>query len=335
MKKKKIFCFLMLTASFINAAKLASFPEVLKPIQIAIDDSAIYIADQNQVMVYSLENYKLLRTIGGKGEGPGEFLTSPKIKIQKDDILLYSFTKFSRFTKSGKLLTEKKITGSILGDIYSINDTYIIQSMTYNDRGQQVEEINIVDKDLEKRKTLYLCTKKPRNLNDKRIIQLINPPFFVQCKANKIFLADGKKGFSIEILDSTGKTQKVVNIPFTKVKIPEEYKQMREEDFLKAYSGAQKEKVLKTIHFEYPIYFPAIRDIITDSDKIYIRTYGKMDKQDEYVILDMNGNFLEKVFLPEMQSEKFTIYKRRLYFLKDNESAEAWELHCLEIEGPS
>ena len=331
MRKKIFFCILMIVSGYIYAAKLVSFPDIFKPIQIALDDTAIYISDQNKIRVYSLKDFKLLRTIGGYGEGPEEFLSAPKIKIQKDDVLLYSFTKFSRFTKNGKLLMEKKIIGSILGDIYPIGENYIVQSTAYNVKWQQTEEINIFDKDLKKYKTIYSYTKQPKTSDGKRIVQLINSPLFIQFEANKIFLADGKKEGCIEILDSNGNFQKRVNIPFTRIKIPAEYSKMRERDFLKTYTGVQKEKILKIFQFVFPLYFPAIRDFIVDFDKIYIRTYVKMDKQDEYVILDLNGNLLGKVFLPEIQTETFTIYKNKLYFLKDNETEETWELHCLDI----
>lgn len=331
MRKKVIFCIIMLVSGYIYAAKLGSIPDIFKPIQIALDDTAIYISDQNKIRVYSLKDFKLLRTIGGYGEGPGEFLYGPKIKIQKDDVLLYSFTKFSRFTKDGKLLVEKKLAGPILGDIYPIGGNYIIQSATYDVEWQQVEEVNIFGKDLKKYKTLYSYVTQPKTSGGKRIVQLLNSSLFIQCEANKIFLAGGKKESCIEIFDSKGNFQKRVNIPYTRIKITAEYSKMREKDFLKTFTGTQKEKILKTFQFVFPLYFPAIRNFIVDFDKIYIRTYVKMDNQEEYIILDLNGNLLGKVLLPEMQTEIFTIYKNKLYFLKDNETEETWELHCLDI----
>ena len=62
------------------------------------------------------------------------------------------------------------------------------------------------------------------------------------------------------------------------------------------------------------------------------KTYGTKNKKEEYIILDLKGNFLKKVFLPETPSILAAIYNNKFYSLKDNEEKEEWELHCLDIK---
>ena len=63
MVKKILFFFIILctvSVHSIPAVKLASFPDVLKPVMIAIDDGKLYISDQYSILSYSMADYKLV-----------------------------------------------------------------------------------------------------------------------------------------------------------------------------------------------------------------------------------------------------------------------------------
>ena len=332
MVKKFLFCFLLFVVGSMHAAKVASFPDIFKPVQMVIDDGTLYISDQNSILIYSMENFKLLRKIGGKGNGPGEFQRTPMVKVLQDEILAHSYIKFCRFTKEGKLLMEKRFSTTMLYNIYPVGDNYIIDAATLNIGDQTVREINIADQNLKKIRSLYTYIKEPKNSGGKRIIRLINPLVSFKCDANKIFLANGHKGFSIEIFDFEGKPVRVINRPFSKISIPENYKNKRKEDFLRRFPQNLLNRITQRFEFDFPEYFPAIQFFIVSSDKIYVKTYGTKNKKEEYIILNLKGNFLKKVFLPETPSILAAIYNNKFYFLKDNEEKEEWELHCLEIK---
>jgi hypothetical protein len=89
---------------------------------------------------------------------------------------------------------------------------------------------------------------------------------------------------------------------------------------------------------------------IVADEKIYVLTYKKEKEKSEFVILDLKGKLLKKVFLPFNQSDEwfhyslakatsqasphatFTIKNGKLYQLIENEDKEIWELHITNIE---
>jgi len=315
------------------AVKLASFPDVLNPVMIAIDDGKLYISDQYSILSYSMSDYKLIDKIGSKGEGPGEFMSPPRMKILKKEILIYSALKFSRFSKNGTLLMEKRVPSLImLGDIIPIGNNYVISFARFNRDADTIQAVNIVDKNFNKIKSLFYHINKRKNKNGKKVVRLINAGVDIQCEADKIFLANAHKGFCIEIFESNGNPIGVINKKFPKIRIPEDYKKKRLDDFLKRYSGNLKKKISKTIEFDFPEYFPEISGLIVSGGKIYVKTYATMENKVEFVILDFNGKLLKRVFLPESGYRHSTFYNEKYYFLMENEAEEIWELYSVKVK---
>jgi hypothetical protein len=332
MKKIFIILFLLLLAGVAHGTKLGSLPDVYHPLRFTIDGNLLYIPDQNSVSVYSMKDFKLLQKIGGKGEGPGEFTRTPKAIILQDEILLFSYLKFARFKKDGTLLMEKKVLPTMLGDIYPLGNHYIIHTSMVNDKAEWVSEINIVSQDFKKIKSLYSHTKEKENTDGKNVVRFMGPTVSFQCNANNIFLAYGNSGFKIEVIDYNGKSVRVIEKDFPRIKIPESFKKKKLEIFLKTFSPAQKEKIAKTFIFDFPEYFPAMQDFLVVGDNLYIKTYRTEENQEEYVILDTKGNLLKKVFLPETQPGAWTFSGNKFYFLKDNDDKEEWELHGIDLQ---
>ena len=52
--------------------KAATLPEVMKPQYMLVEDNRLYISEQSSIAMYSMENFKLVKRIGRKGEGPGD-----------------------------------------------------------------------------------------------------------------------------------------------------------------------------------------------------------------------------------------------------------------------
>lgn len=324
-------CSLLFIAGDQYAAKLTTLADIYKPAHMAVDKNKLYISDQSSVLVYSMDDFKLERKIGGKGEGPGEYRRPPWIKILPDKVLLYTSHKFSIFTKNGELVKEKKIASNMLANIHPVGDNYIINILVVNATGQLTREISIVDNDLNKIHSLYSRLKKPEHLGGKRVIRFINPIVSFQCLGDKILLANSYNGFYIEIFDLAGNSIGTIKRSFKRIKVPGSYKEKREKDFLKKYSISQREKIAKMFKFEYAEYFPPMQKFVISGDRLYIKTYRTKNSNVEYIILDTGGNYLNKVFLPEAQGNPQVFYGNKFYFLKDNEEKEAWELHCLDI----
>jgi hypothetical protein len=92
--------------------------------------------------------------------------------------------------------------------------------------------------------------------------------------------------------------------------------------------------------FFLPDYLPAIRDITTSDNKVYIQTYKIEKNRSEFFIFDFNGKLLKKVFLPQADGDivklntntTFTIHHNKYYYLVENLDEEVWELFVEEIK---
>ena len=330
--KKNIVLMLLFLTGVVHAVKLGSLPDVQKPLRFTIDGDLLYIPDQNSLSVYSLKDFKLEQKIGGKGEGPAEFERTPSANIFKDEILLFSYMKFARFKKDGTLLMEKRVFPSAVGNIYPLGDHYIISTWRFDAEGRGVIEINIVDQDLKTIKSLYSHTKKKEYSGGKSVVRIMDSSAFFQCSPNNIFLVDPYKDFFIKVFDFSGQPVRVIEKDFPKIKIPENVKKKKLEDFLKPYSSDHKKRIEKIFTFEFPEYFPSVQDFLVVGDTLYIKTYRTEEDREEYIILDTKGNLLKNVFLPEAQPGSWTFYGNKFYFLKDNDEKEEWELHCLDLQ---
>ncbi len=101
-----IFIFYFCTG-LIYSGKIEVLKDILKPFMMRVDRNTIYISDQYFVFYYSKDDLKIIKKIGGKGEGPGFFLIEPAIKIYNRKILFYLPFHFAFFSKSGELISEK------------------------------------------------------------------------------------------------------------------------------------------------------------------------------------------------------------------------------------
>ena len=80
-----------------------------------------------------------------------------------------------------------------------------------------------------------------------------------------------------------------------------------------------------------------------DNQKIYVTTYEKKEDNYEIVVLDLEGNILERSFcfpLHPLQrtsrrfvsySNEYDIVNDNIYYLVENKDTEEWELHTTEI----
>jgi hypothetical protein len=73
MKIKKIMMvfILLFFTSFVWAEKPVALSDLVNPKTITIEGNQIYITELDSIFLYSLNDFKLQKKFGGKGEGPG------------------------------------------------------------------------------------------------------------------------------------------------------------------------------------------------------------------------------------------------------------------------
>lgn len=325
-----------------KAEKVVPFPQLGKPNSITVDKNHVYITDQGTIAIYSLENFKLERTFGRQGEGPGEFALLPQDKIglrialHDDYILVNSPGRVSFFTKQGEF--KKQIIlpdfGQFLkplGEKFVGYKTLRVDNMLYltinlyDPQGLQIEKEIF-------RKEYYgqmgdipdcLALAMPMKDESRRgaLYQVYNNHLFVEGKNNEI-----------HVFDHSGKKLYTIVPDYEKIKIPESFKQEVLAFFEKRYPTIYRIAKQKG---KFPEYFP-IRNFHVDDNKVYVLTFKNQEGKGEFYILDVKGKFLKKIMIPFEEAEflqayPYTISNEKCFQLIENLDTEEWELHINEV----
>lgn len=166
---------------------------------------------------------------------------------------------------------------------------------------------------------------------------------------DKIFIDRSPDGFVIDVFDSQGNKLYEIEKDYEKLKVTPDHKKeiinrFKEDPNIKSASqqvgGWEETQKLFTMNFP-PIY-PAIQELVITGKKIYIQTFKLKENKSEYVVMDLKGNIINRVYLPRFENTPMmskilgaklhTIYNDKLYYLMENEDEEEWELHMEEIK---
>lgn len=158
-------------------------------------DDAIYILDNINHRVCLLDsNYKLIKTIGRKGQGPGEFRWSPQdIKVAYNKLFVLSDYKLDIFSESGDFIKSTIVASSwsnleinendstilVLAPLHTNNKQQDIHLYTVLDKdGNILQEIKIESKYLSKAKSSFSSRTIAKIISDKIIVNEVKDDIF-------------------------------------------------------------------------------------------------------------------------------------------------------------
>jgi hypothetical protein len=354
--KMKIFAFtlvfllpLLLAKSFVFPAVVVPLPDLFNPDFITVDDRKIYITAFPTIYIYSLQDFKLKKKFGGQGEGPQEFNRFALLSIHGDYLVVSDRNKVLYYSKDGDYIKEIKARSIMHWGVRPIGNRFVGKSKFHEDK-IGFDTANIYDENLEKIKQIFKTRFfYQEEAGGKKCDALEIRGLQFQVFADKIFFKRGKD-FIIDVFDPSGKMLYTIRHEYEKIKISEAYKE-RYHDYFKTTRPWKRfyDSLIKN-EIYFPDFFPAIQIFIVADEKIYVLTYKKEKDKSEFVILDLKGKLLKKVFLPFDQSDEwfhyslakfasqasphptFTIKNGKLYQLIENQDEETWELHITGIE---
>ncbi len=334
-----VIALLFVFANTAFSAKIVPFPDLLKPelIRVNKEENRLYITEGHNIYIYSLKDFSLIKKFGKRGEGPQEFLIGGAtfgwlwIVIQPDHIFIHSMGKISFYSKEGEFRKETRI-GIVHTPVFHPMENQFVGVGFYTENNTNYWATNIYDSNLKKVKEIY---RYERGFYPGKPIDPYNiktPDFYVY--DNKIFVADTVKTGAIYVFDKNGNKLYSINPEYEKVKVT----QMDIENSAYYYNIGAHKNFYNTYknRFEFPRYFPAMRFMIIADDKIYVMTYKKKNDKTQFMILDLKGKLLKKVFLPVNGLDvqyycPFEIKDNKLYHFVELEE-EGCELHITEIE---
>ncbi|MCP4217856.1 MAG: hypothetical protein GY765_24655, partial [bacterium] len=219
---KKVFLtvlFLALIVVTALSAKTVAMDELIKPDAILVDGKDMVIIDGVSILVYSMEDLKLLKKFGKQGEGPKEFFASPspwipsvRVYLKPKRIFVNSFGKAVVFDRKGNYKYEFK-TGRPENQHIPLDKKYAVMGRALEGTIRYITySIHGADKKKEKE---FFRIKSPeqrgKTLNP-LVMGMIKNIFYRQSYGDKVFLPDG--GGTIHVFDESGKKTATIKPPF-------------------------------------------------------------------------------------------------------------------------
>ncbi|MCP4150318.1 MAG: hypothetical protein GY757_21400 [bacterium] len=308
------------------AEKLASLPELMKPGNICVDGTQMYVVDTatNTIHLYSMKDYKLIKQFGKKGDGPGEYKSAPEVVAYPDYVLLDTFGKVIFYSRNGDYLKEKRLTNR-MGGMVPVKDGYVGFSLKVSEDGKSFsQEIVLFDGEFKNLKTVSSLSKEEKA--GKLVRVAFRDYYGYKLAGDNIYVANTKKGFFFEVFDSTGKKLFEINNKYKKKEVSQE----RKDEFKKKFFDRMKKNkywdlMKDKLKVTYNDNFPAFKTFEIDNGKIYAFTFKKEGEKYELIVMDLKGKELKRLFV-EPSRGKYSINNNKYYYIKENEETEEWEL---------
>ena len=348
MKKLSILiCYIFIIVSNMSLfSESKTLQEIMKPEMIRVYDKQIFIVQGAEVFIYSLENFKLLKTFGKKGEGPGELSVSPMfyntIIVNSNQIILNSFNKLVYYTREGKFINEVR-KKTELRQIIPFGKNYLRLDQIHMEGKTQYQRLLLYDHNFNFIKEI--CRQKSSIQSVKRVTNIISDSMDFKVWKERLYVERSDLGFLIEVYNSNGQKIHQIKKKARKIPISKSYKKFsiqrfKNDPYVKEMGFSNFKKNVSDIQF--PKYFPFIQSIDITDDRIYIRTYENKNNKEKCIITDLKGNIIKTLYLPKIVEAPFlafylgiryyTFHNGKFYYLNENEDDETWNLIIQSVQ---
>jgi hypothetical protein len=318
---------------------------VFMPEMITIAGDTLYVVEGPEVLAYSLKDRGLLRKIGGRGEGPGEFRAADywynTVTVLPDAILVDGFDKTVRFSKEGKLINEaRKPVG--FSRMVPVGENFVAVKLEHFEKELQFHCLHLLNAKGEFLKELGRQESPVQQTT--RAFEMIPDVLNFAVWDDKVFVEKSREGFVLEIYDSRGERigrieRKAERTPVTDADRNEAVEAVKTIPFVKR-AGFEEFKRMSTL--VWPDALPAIRDFAVAGGKIFVRTSKRRGDRENWLVLDMRGEILSDVYLPRVENAPllatlngvhyYAVHDARLYYLKADEATDDWGLFIAEFK---
>jgi hypothetical protein len=314
------------------SAKLCDLEKISQPYGVVVNHGQIYVLDKSSVIyIYSLEDFKYLKSFGGRGEGPGQFRMLSHMTASPDFLFFSGEIKSVFYSKDGVLLKEKK-SPRLIKKIMPVGENFVAHGFIFNGKKEPIK-ICLLDKDFKILKMIGKDVPYTMRLNELYKTGKYDYMAFrhyggYDVHKDKIFIADTLKGFHIEVFNHSGNKLHDIDIDYEKEKVTARH---RKEYMARERESIYWEKRKRRRNYVFPEFFPAFEYFKIHDDYIYIFKHQLRNERKEVIVMDFKGKIIKKTTLPLLDGPHFHVYKNTFYYLFENEDAEMWELHSEKI----
>jgi hypothetical protein len=324
----------LVLVNYIYPVKLHTFPELYAPGQFVLDNQYIYISDPrnpgNKVFIYGRTDFKPVKALLKKGEGPREIIGKPTLAVDNQKINIFAKNKILFYSKEFKYMKEIKLSFSD-SFIVPIGDNFIIVHPEGD--GKVVNEVytlySIRDNNFKKIKDLV---KIPVEMKELEKYLVVFASTMVTWK-DKAFIST-QNAFHIDVFDENGGKLYTIEKKSDPIESKEKHREREIEELIDRYGKRLYEAALKE-RFDkkkLPTILPGIKNMNVGEDRLYVQTYDIRAHEDKYIILDFKGKIVDTIWLPKTFGKKRYFFDNRFYYFCENENDKGWELHMIEIK---
>lgn len=338
-------CLLAVMAA--RSETVVPLPEVNQPDTVVVDANHVYVVDKYVISIYSLKDFTLVKKLGRRGEGPGEFRIHPggiiTIDVRSEKMVITSNHRISFFDKSGKYLREiNNITARAL---HPFGKGFVGNENVFDGDGIRFYTVNLYDPDIKIYRQLYRMKSfvQPESGQGWMLYQA-SFPSTVFCDGH-LFVNGMTTEFVIHKFNAAGQQVKVIKMDLKRLEFTDQHQQTVLERYQTNPSTRPDFPWWKqNIHF--PKFFPAILSLSSDRQRLYVRTYQTKEGKSHFIILSPTGEKIKTVFLQigrsfrkyplpfsELASAPYTFHEGHLYQVLENDDTETVELHIQKVAG--
>lgn len=324
-------------ASADQAVKTAVLPNLVRPRYVDVDHQRFYIVEaRKRITGYAVDSLeKTFEIKARKGRGPGEYVYVPMVVAGKENVILKTTNKIAYYTRGGKYIRESKLRK--IGVILPLDKNFLFYHFKYSKKDRTTfTVVNILDSKQKKIKQIYKYKAPKMNMTTsggtkRGKYDLLRENLSVDIHDNLVYIADPSRGFFISIFDSTGKKIREISKDEPKIKITAQHREklIKRAKYIEGLSDQKWKRFMKYNDAYHPEFFPSCEKIDVSGGKIYIKTYKTRDNKREFVILDLQGNELKRVFLADW--DIWAIRDGNYFYLTFDDEEEEWSLNRAKI----
>lgn len=247
-----------------------------------------------------------LRTIGRKGQGPGEFMRPMNIQILPDgSVFINDMQRLIYYTTEGKLINEVKSTMPMAFRLAIDSEGNFIGILP-----QRAENFRVIlaEYDSSQKQVCTFSTIQPSPSD------MLAPGFLFDIAPDNRLIWGVTSKYVLNVSDSKGKLLKKILKDYVPVAISDKEKK----EMTIKYTGGSD--VLPEGQM-FPKYFTPIEEISVDeAANIYIRTNERAEGEDSHYfdVFDASGRFLTKVALPAVRRLPVVWKKGNVYDIEED-----------------
>jgi hypothetical protein len=283
---------------------------------LAVDDEEnLYVPDTRACNIRVFDkNGNPLRTIGRRGEGPGELIHPSEIQIlSQEQIVVTAQQSLHFFSLQGEFL--RRVNTSSVGFVKPIFNTRgeIIAGQRIRwDEGSRV--LSIFDSELNVMRTLAtrpLLTRRPK-VNYWEMRWSYNPLVWGVIKDDRIVWGD-RANYEIHFISSEGHHLKTITKDYKAREMTEE----DEKRLLDEWFDGNPPPPGYT--FEFPKYFPAFHNFVCDEEgNLFVQTWEETEDGIgvNFDLFNTEGKYLARM---PLKLRNYTLKKGKLYTIEEDE----------------